>query len=209
MPARNLVTAKKASESGMPVGFSQALEKSDAELTLSRADEGTTAIASGDHHVAVTKQVSRLLNACKDNPLSKTKYGLEQLRAQGQLTAPEFNSMTEICEAVFAAERGKIDIPAAYEMVRAVYDALLVGEDTSPMALAIASVASGALASNLGATPKTNAPAASRSNGDIGLVGGIAAGGIIGGTIAGVGGAIVGGVIGGIVGGVAGACTRF
>jgi len=209
MLAKNLATAKKASECGMPVGFPEDFEKSDAELTLSRAHQRTTAIATGDYHVAVTKEVSPLLPTHKDTPLSETKYGLEQLRAQGQLTAPEFNSMTEICEAVFAAERGKIDIRAAHEMVRGVYDALLADEDSSPMALAIASVASGALASNLGATPKTNAPAASRSNGDIGLVGGIAAGGIIGGTIGGVGGAIVGGVIGGIVGGVAGACTRF
>ena len=90
--------------------------------------------------------------------LSETKYGLEQLRAQGQLTAPEFNSLTEICEAVFAAELGKIDIRDAYEMVCGVYDALLVDEQSSPMALAIASVASGALASNLGTTPKTSAP---------------------------------------------------
>ena len=209
MPAKNLATAKKASDSGMPVGFPEDFKKSDAELTLSRPHERTTAIATKDLQVTVTKEVSPLLPAHKDKPLSETKYGLEQLRAQGQLTAPEFNSLTEICETVFAAERGKIDIRIAYEMVRGVYDALLVDEDSSPMALAIASVASGALASNLGATPKNNPPAASRSNGDIGLVGGIAASGIIGGTIGGVGGAIVGGVIGGIVGGVAGGCTKF
>jgi len=117
--------------------------------------------------------------------------------------------MTEICEAVFAAERGKIDIRAAYEMVRGVYDALLFDGRSSPMALAIASVASGVLASNLGTTPKTSDPAASRSNGDIGLVGGIFAGGIIGGAIFGAAGAIIGGVTGGIVGGVVGGCIKF
>lgn len=207
MPAKNLATAKK-SEPGMLLAFPESLKKSDAELTLSRAHERTMAIAAGDLHVAVTKEVSRLLTAHKDNPLSVAKYGLEKLRAQGQLSAPEFHSMSEICDAVFAAQRGKIDIRTAYTSVRSVDDALLVDEDSSPMALAIASVASGALASDLGTAPPPGTLAASKSNGDIGLVGGIVAGGIIGGAIGGAGGAVIGGVIGGIVGGVAGACTK-
>ena len=208
MPAKNVATAKKASDPGVPVEFPESFKESDAELILSRAHECTRAIPTRDLHVAVTKEVS-LPTAHKDSPLSETRYGLEQLRAQGQLTAQEFNSMTEICEAVFAAERGKIDIRAAYEMVRGVYDALLFDGRSSPMALAIASVASGVLASNLGTTPKTSDPAASRSNGDIGLVGGIFAGGIIGGAIFGAAGAIIGGVTGGIVGGVVGGCIKF
>lgn len=208
MPAKNLASAKKASEPGMLLAFPESLKKSEAELALSRAHERTMAIAAGDLHVAVTKEVSRLLTAHNDNPLSVAKYGLEKLRAQGQLTAAEFNSMSEICDAVFAAQRGKINSQTAYATVRGVYDTLLVDEDSSPMALAIASVASGALASDLGGAPAAGKLAASKSNGDIGLVGGIVAGGIIGGAIGGAGGAIIGGVIGGIVGGVAGACTK-
>lgn len=161
MPAKNLAATKK-SEPGMVVTFPEDLKNSDAQLTLGRAHERTVAIAAGDLHVAATKEVSQLLTADKDNLLSATKSGLEKLRAQGQLTEPEFNSMSEICEAVFAAQRGKTDIRTAYETARAVYDALLVDEDSSPMATAIASVVSGALASDLGATPKAGAPAASR-----------------------------------------------
>jgi len=208
MPARNPATGTKASEPGMPMAFPESLKKSDAELTLSRAHAHITPIVTGDLHVVGTKEGPGLLTAHKDNSLSETKYGLKQLRAQGQLTAPELNSLTEICEAVFAAERGKIEIRVAYELVRGVYDALLVDEHSSPMALSIASVASGALASNLGTNPKAGAPAASRSFADIGLVGGIVAGGIIGGAIGGAGAGIIGGVIGGIVGGVAGVCTK-
>jgi len=158
MPVKNLATGTKASEPGMLMAFPESLKKSDAELTLSCAQERTTPIVTGDLQVAGTKGVPGLLAAHKDNPLSETKYGLKQLRAQGQLTAPELNSLTEICEAVFAAERGKIDIRVGYEMVRGIYDALLADEQSSPMALAIASVASGALASNLGINPKAGAP---------------------------------------------------
>ena len=186
MPAKNLAATKK-SEPGMVVTFPEDLKNSDAELSLGRAHERTVAIAAEDLHVASTKEVSQLLIAGKDNPPNSTKCGLEKLRAQGQLTAPEFNSMSEICQAAFAAQGGKIDIQTAYAIVRGVYDALLVDQDSSPMALAIASLASGALASDLGATPKTAAPDASRSNGDVGRVSGIIAGGPIGGAIDGAG----------------------
>ena len=61
MPAKNLAAAKKASEPGMLLAFPESLKKSEAELALSRAYERTMAIAAGDLHVAVTKEVSRLL----------------------------------------------------------------------------------------------------------------------------------------------------
>jgi hypothetical protein len=208
MPGKNLFPAKKASEPGTLLAFPESLKKSDAELTLSPAHERTMAIATGDLHIGVTKEVPRLLTTNKDNPLAVAKYGLEKLRMQGQITAAEFDAMAEICEALFGAQRGKIDIQTAFATVRAVYDALLVDEDSSPLALAIASVASGALASDLGRASAPGKLAASKSNGDIALVGGIAAGGVVGGAIGGVRGAIIGGVIGGIVSGVARACTR-
>ncbi|MGC2448779.1 MAG: hypothetical protein WA477_14120 [Candidatus Sulfotelmatobacter sp.] len=208
MSARNVATARKASQPGTVIAFPENLMASGTELGLTPAQQRTMAIAAGDLHIAVRQEVIRLLEEHKNNPLSVAKYGLERLRAEGQLTEQEFISMSQICDAVFAAQRGKIDSGTAYATVRRVYDQLLVDGGSSPMALAIASVASGALASNPGDPRPAAALAASRSNGDIGLVGGVIVGGIIGGVIGGAGGAIIGGVIGGIVGGVAGACTK-
>jgi hypothetical protein len=208
MSARNIATAKKVSEPGTVIAFPENLAASRTELGLSPAQQRTMAIAAGDLHIAVRQEVTRLLDEHKSNPLSVAKYGLDRLRAEGQLTEKEFTSMSQICDAVFAAQRGKIDPGTAYGTVRRLYDELLVNESSSPMALAIASVASGALASDLGGQRPGGAVAASKSNGDIGLVGGVIVGGIIGGVIGGAGGAIIGGVIGGIVGGVAGACTK-
>lgn len=182
MPARDVATTRKASEPGRLIPFPENHKGPQTDPALSPAQQG--------------------------NPLSVTKYGLEKLRAEGQLTLREFNSMSRVCDAVFAAQRGKIDIRTAHATVRRIYDELLVNEASSPMALAIASVASGALASDLGNPLPAGAEAASKPNGKIGLVGGMVAGGIIGGAIGGIGGAIIGGVIGGIVGGVAGACTK-
>jgi len=208
MPNRNVATARKEPESGVVLAFPERANEAHATLGLSFAQQRSIAISAGDLHTAVKREVARLLEEHKGNPLTVAKYGLEKLRDEGQINAQEFTSLSELCDAVFAAQRGKIDNQTAYGKVRGLYDGLLVDNGSSPMALAIASVASAAFAQALETTPTSGAMAASNQNGSIGLVGGIIAGGVIGAGIGGVGGAIIGGVVGGIVGGIAGACTQ-
>jgi hypothetical protein len=209
MAAKSAARVRTASEPGVVVAFPENLS-SHTLPTLSAAHQRAIAISAGDLQVAVKREVVRLVDQFKGDTLSAAKVGLERLRTDELISLPEFNLLSEICEAVFAAQRGKIDLKTAHDRVRCVYDELLLDTGSSPVAIAIASVAAGAYASvssndsapgKMAATRNPNAP-------DLGMVGGAIIGAGIGGAIGGFVGGGLGAVIGGIVGGVIGKCTQ-
>jgi hypothetical protein len=169
------------------------------------------AIAAGDYRAAVMREVRRLLAESHGNQFLAAKAGLERLSDAGLITVQDDRALGQICEAVFAAQRGKLGTDDAFGRVRAIYDQMLVDTSTSPVALAIASIASSrrlTSASGEAGLPEGVMAAMSRSDQvDMGIVGGAIGGAVIGGVIGGAGGAIIGGVIGGIAGGIATACA--
>jgi len=178
---------------------------------LELAHQRAIAIAAGDLQVMVKREVLRLLEEHKGNPMGAVKVGLERLLSDGAITATEFNTLSEVSEVVLAADRGKVDPNVAYQKAQSAYHRVLLDNAASPLALAILSVLTSAYASVPAEAggPASDAVFAAKASqgGDIGLVGGALIGGIIGGSLGGVGGAIIGGVIGGIVGGVVGVCA--
>lgn len=169
------------------------------------------AVSAGDYHLAVSKEVRRILDENRRHPLEAIKVGLERLNKSGFISAREGKLLVEVCTNVFASVRGDISADEALERVQKIYEAMLIDETVSPVALAVTSVAVGSFRSpalsNL--NPKAGVMMATAGNrGDLGMVTGAVAGAGIGGAIGGFGGAVIGGVIGGIVGGVIGACSE-
>jgi hypothetical protein len=175
------------------------------------AHQRSLAIAAGDLQVAIRREVQRLLTEHHGNAMSALKVGLERLRSAEQIRAAEFDTLVDVCESVFAADRGKLDAKIAYEKTRSAYDLLLLDSGSSPVALTILSVLSSAYSltfSTAGSTMGEHLVAAKiGQGGDIGLAGGVVLGTIVGGLIGGLGGAIIGGVIGGVVGTAVGLCA--
>lgn len=209
MPSKTTAKVITASTPASVTAFPSSPYLVHALPTLDAAHQRTIAIAAGDLQVAVRREVQRLLEEHKGNPMGAVRVGLERLLSDGAISSSEFTALSEVCESVFAAERGKIDAKTAYQRTRTVYDQLLLDNGSSPIALATLSVLSAAYTSALsGASPGAVVLAAkSDVPGQIGIAGGLLIGGIIGGSIGGLGGAVIGGVVGGIVGGAVGICA--
>lgn len=169
------------------------------------------AISAGDYRVSVMREVHRMLAKAGDNQLEAARSGLDRLVADGLVTAQDRRHVDQICADVFSLQRGEMQSDDAFAKIRATYDQMVVDSQTSPVALAIASVASSGSEPELPADvglPKNTLAKISRSDKiDMGIVGGAIVGAAVGGAIGGAGGAIVGAVVGGIAGGVATACA--
>ncbi|HEV2704819.1 MAG TPA: hypothetical protein VGV59_02785 [Pyrinomonadaceae bacterium] len=162
--------------------------------------------------MSVLAEVERLLNERPGNQLKTAREGTRRLQENRLINAQEAKEINEICKTIFAAQRGKGDPEAAARRVRQTYERMLDKAASSPVALAIAGLASSGpieTPAGDGASPNVvAAPAISRSNRiSLGMVGGVIGGAVIGGAIGGGGGAIIGAVVGGIAGGIAAACT--
>ncbi len=171
------------------------------------------AVSSGDYQIAVTKEVRRILDENRRHPLEAIKVGLERLNKSGFISSQERKSLVEVCSSVFASVRGEIDADEASARVQEIYDAMLIDETASPVALAITSSAAGSFRSS--ASPNLNPKAGvmmksatAGNRGDLGLLTGAVVGAGIGGAIGGLGGAAIGGFIGGAIGAVVGACAE-
>lgn len=169
------------------------------------------AISAGDYRVAVMREVRRILADSHGHQLKAAKVGLERLKGSKLITAQELKALSQICDLVFAAQRGKAKPDDAFAQVRAIYDRMLVDTTANPVALTIASIAaSGSITAtpDNGGVPEGALAAMNRSDKvDMGILGGVIGGAVVGGAIGGVGGAIIGGVIGGIAGGISTACA--
>jgi hypothetical protein len=210
MPAETAARAISQSAPATVIDFPAGLHLTHA-FTLDAAHQRSLAIAAGDFQTTVRREVQRLLDEHKGNPMSALKVGLERLRSDELIRPTEFSTLVEVCESVFAADRGKLEPKTAYERTRSAYDRLLLDNGSSPVALAILSVLSSAYSlafSSAGSTLGDHMVAAKMSQGgDIGLAGGVVLGAVIGGAIGGFGGAVIGGVIGGVVGTAVGLCA--
>jgi hypothetical protein len=172
------------------------------------AHQRTIAIATGDLHLAINREIRRLLRENNDDALRVTKMGLDHLLSDGLITSSEVTSLSTICDTVVATQQGKLDTSTASYQVRWQYDQLLADECSSPVAISITSLVSSAY--NLALSVRSSneaggAGTASRPN--IGMVGGAIIGGVIGTAMGGHSGAIIGTVVGGIAGGVYGLCS--
>ena len=195
-------------EPGMLIAFPNDMRGAHSELTLTPMADAR-GVSPDDMLVAVKRDVLRESDLSNDDPHSLARYGLQKLRADGQLSSEEFTSLCNVCDTLFAAQRRQLDTEAAHTAVRRVYDHLLAHQASSPMALAIAGVASGALASDLGLPPAPSVPVSQpKSNLGIGLMGGLFIGGLVGLSVVGPVGGLVGCLVGALAGGVAGACIK-
>lgn len=169
------------------------------------------AVSAGDYRVSVMREVHRMLAQAGDNQLEAARSGLDRLVADNLITAQDRKHVDLLCADVFSLQRGEMPSDDALAKIRATYDQMLVDTSASPVALAIASIASSGSEPELPADiglPKNTLAKISRSDKiDMGIVGGAIAGAAIGGAIGGVGGAVTGAVVGGIAGGVATACA--
>ncbi len=172
-----------------------------------------TAIAAGDLRAAVLQEVTNILAANRGNPLKATKSGLERLKANRLISTADQQALDEICDVLFALQRAKAERNEVISKTRSIYKMLLADENSSPVALAIASMSAGDSRADvsgdqeLTSDERTALAARAAFNADLGMVGGTIGGAVIGGTIGGVGGAIIGAIVGGIAGGIAGACS--
>ena len=169
-------------------------------------------LSAGDLRIAVLSEVDQLLEDSRGNPVEASKAGLGRLQASGLISPQEANRLGKICTLIFEKQRNKVQEGDANAQIRGIYQSLIVDDDPSPVALAIASLAAGAQSTISVGQPSAKsvsaAAAAARGFGaDVGMVGGAIAGAVIGGAIGGAGGAVIGAVVGGIAGGVAGACA--
>jgi hypothetical protein len=169
------------------------------------------AVSAGDYRVSVMREVHRMLAQAGDNQLEAARSGLDRLVADGLITTHDRKHVDQMCADVFSLQRGEVAQEDASAKIRVTYDQMLVDTTTSPVALAIASIASSGSTPELPADiglPKNTLAKISRSDKiDMGIVGGAIAGAAIGGAIGGFGGAVAGAVVGGIAGGVGTACA--
>jgi len=164
-----------------------------------------TAISAGHYRVAVSQEVDRVISESHGNLAQAMEVGLERLKVDGLITPQEQTILGKICELVFESGRGKIKPDEASTQVHTIYSQLLVDSSTSPIALAIASVASsGPIAGPPVTTSASGGVVVELSTSDAidtAMVGGAIIGAGVGALIGGFPGAVIGAIIGGAVGG--------
>jgi hypothetical protein len=168
------------------------------------------AISAPTLWVSVLREVHRMLAAHKGNQLKAMVEGLDYLVANGLISTDEHKQLGEICNLVCQTQLGKLDPGKAGDQVRGLFDRMIVDWRSTPVALAIAGIASSHLGASGGARISNSRISARISQSDkidAGILGGAIAGAGIGGAIGGAGGAVIGAVVGGIAAGVATACA--
>jgi hypothetical protein len=178
--------------------------------SLGVAHQRTIAIATGDLHLAINREIRRLLRENNGDALLVTKIGLDHLLSDGLITSSEVTSLSTICDTVVATHQGKLNSSTASYQVRWLYDQLLADDCSSPIAISITSLVSSAynLALSISSSNEAGGAADNASRPNIGMVGGAIIGGVIGTAMGGHSGAIIGTVVGGIAGGVYGLCSE-
>jgi hypothetical protein len=164
----------------------------------------TIAISAGDLSVAVRKEVIRIMESNKNNVLQSVKDGLQELLERELIDAKELEALQEVCELVFKAIRGKIEGEDAFFSIKKIYTSMLFNQNSSPAALAIASVSSSAFDFEKSNSVKVTITPGNAGSGAV--IGGII-GGIVGGIVGGGFGAGIGAAIGGAAGAAIGWCN--
>lgn len=158
------------------------------------------AISAGDLSIVVRQEVKRILEENRNDVLKSLNAGLQELLKRDLISGQEFEQLQDALKHLLYSIRGKEDGEDAFFSIRKIYQEILIDQDSSPTALAIASVANSAFnierSSPVTITPETTG-------------GGAAVGAVIGGVIGGLVGGGVGAGIGAAIGGAAGAAIGW
>lgn len=158
------------------------------------------AISAGDLSVVVRREVKKTLEKNRNNILRSLNTGLKELLRRDLISSQECDTLKDVCKHLIYSIRGKEDAEEAFLAIRAVYHDMLMNQQSTPTALAIASVATSAFnlerSSPLTITPETTGA-------------GAAVGAVIGGAIGGAVGGFLGAGIGAAIGGAAGAAIGW
>ncbi len=161
------------------------------------------AISAGDMSVVVREEVKKILKQNKNNVLKSLYSGLEELVKRDLIFALECDKLKEVCKHLLYSLNGKEDSEEAFLAIRTIYHSMLIDQQSTPTALAVASVATSAFnlerESPLSITPGTTGAGAAA-----GAVIGAAIGGAVGGFL----GAGIGAAIGGAAGAAIGLCNE-
>jgi hypothetical protein len=203
-------TQKKTGDNGSSKS-AQTNSALNSMLALESRHSRNVATSAGNFRLTVIQEVGRLLNEHPGNQLNTARAGTQRLLENRLVTAQEAKDLNKICQTVFAAQRGNTAPDVAATKVREIHARLLADAASSPVALAIASIASSGPIRTPDDNPQlSNEGIVALSRGDkieLGMVGGSIGGALVGFGIGGGPGAIIGAVVGGIAGGIAGACA--
>jgi len=157
-------------------------------------------VGIGDIKTATGREWARLLREAGGDELKAVGLMMEKIQDTGWITEPEARALKEISEIGYAATAGSRDAKEAYRETMRVYEELLASGSPSPVALAIASSATGSY--TLEDAPDGSGNVVYKKGGqnwEIRLAG---LGGLIGGAMGGGLGAAIGAGVGGAIGAV-------
>lgn len=161
------------------------------------------AISAGELSVAVRNKVDVLLTGNRNNIFEAFKAGMQELLEKDLISAQEFESLQDIFRLFIDAIREKGDIEDAFFAIRKTYNQMLLDQECSTIALAIASVINSSWkfekSNSIKITPETTGSGAAV---------GAAIGGAMGAGFGGLPGAAVGAAIGAIAGAAIGLCNE-
>jgi hypothetical protein len=162
----------------------------------SYASARAIAISAGDLSITVRNEVKKILKKNRNGVLGSLNSGLKELLERDLISSHECGKLKEVFKHLLYSIGGKEDSEDAFLAIRAIYHDMLIDQQSTPTALAIASVTTSAfnLEKN---SPVTITPETTGA--------GAAAGAVIGGAIGGAVGGFLGAGIGAAIGGAAGA----
>ncbi|MCA1408954.1 hypothetical protein I6F26_32845 [Ensifer sp. IC3342] len=161
------------------------------------------AISAGDLSVVVRNEVKKTLTANRNDVVRSLESGLQELTKRNLISPGERDQLNAVSKHLLNAIRGKEDGEDAFLAIRGAYQELLKDQDSSPTALAIASVANSAFDVQK-SSPLTITPMTTGAGAVIGAILGGVVGGIVGGGL----GAGIGAAIGGAAGAAIGFCNE-
>ncbi len=169
--------------------------------TTSFPNARAMALSAGDINQAVRRRVGDILTANRNNILKAFPQGLKELVDMGAISANESQTLSKILKLIIDVDRDRADPEDAFLAIRTLYHELIVDQRSTPVALAIAGVASSSFSLEKNSPLKVNKIA-----GAGGAIAGAVTGAGIGFGIGGPIGGAIGGVIGGAVGATVGLC---
>lgn len=164
----------------------------------------TLGIGTGELQRAARAEANRIMKESDGDELAGTKMLIEKLRDLELIHHGEVETLGRLCEIGFESTAGKKNARDAYFEVRQIYHGLLADGGASPVALALASSASGSYTMTPDADNPGNVVFAKIGNNWETRLG--IAGAVIGGALSGGVGGAIGGQIGGILGGIVDEC---
>jgi hypothetical protein len=166
---------------------------------------------AGETAYSFRREIEQLLKEHKGSRRRAINAGVDKLVADQIMTAAEAAEVKQVCELVFKAIKGTVDIAKAAQSVRDTYQKMLADNQSSPVALTVASVANTAF-------KDADVPKSSHTQLSITMIPEDPVSGAIVGALMGAGagfaitggdpvGAVVGAIVGAAVGAAIGACN--